>query len=195
MATSVLEQGLGRNIKKCADFMIFVMKQTQRLYQDLEELLAAEGPWVPTGETCFFSSYATTLEMLDRRFPAAVGKLYAPGRDDEMTRVVATVEAHFSPTCGVDEALLVLGHVQFPRRVSYAEAANEYDAGQFVETLLGKPPTYGEERHFEAGSHPGVFERAGAIRVTAWPLAHVTREVLEHTVLSALRRVRELDKR
>ena len=115
----MLEQGLGQNIKTCADFMIFVMRQTQRLFQDLEELLTTEGPWVSTGDTCFFPSYSTTLATLDRRFPGSVGKLYAPGRDDGMTRVVAAVEAHFSPSCGVDEALLVLGHVQFPRRVTY----------------------------------------------------------------------------
>jgi hypothetical protein len=190
MPTNVLEEGLGQNIKKCADFLIFVMKRTQVLYQDLEELLTPEGPWTPVSDTMVFASYTTTLETLDRRFPSAVGKLYAPLRDDEHTRVAAVVEAHFSPSCGADEALLVLGHVRFPRPVSYAEALNEYDASQFVETLFGKePPGYGEERQFESGLHPGVFDGASDIRVTAWPLAQITRESLEQTVLSTLRKV------
>jgi hypothetical protein len=191
MPDGLLDLSLGQNIKKCADFMIFVMKQTQRLFLDLEELLEAEGgPWKPIGETMVFSSYTATLESLDRRFPASLGKLYSPSRDDEHSRVVAAMEAHFSPSCGAEEALLVLGHARFPRPISYTDALNDYDSGSFVESLYGKePPPYGEERHFESGFHPGVFSGAASVRATAWPLAQITRETLQTTVLQTLRQV------
>lgn len=189
MAATGLE-GLGESIKTSTDLLLFVMKRAQALFRDLEEVLSETGDWVPTGNTMFFSSYSTTLDTLHERMPAGVGKLYAQSSDDETTREAAVVETHFSPSSGAGEALMVLGHVQFTRKVSYAEASNQYDAGSFVETLYGKEtPFFGQTRRFEAGEHPGVFESAGVVRIISWPLVQITSpEWLRKTVLGTLQK-------
>jgi hypothetical protein len=189
---SETKEDLGVSIKKCTEFIASVHAETQMLLIDISGVLERHKFLSIKGSGIVVSDSST--KNIDN--PAgwchkAVARLFGEGGRKGRSKKLLAVEAHFAPSFGIDQAMLVIGYARFDEPQDKESLVAAYEESEWMAAAYGDDtPKLDEVCPRSKDDRRKIVPAASDVKVIGWALVSLdSSEVAQKKAAEALRKL------
>jgi len=187
-----VEQNLGVSIKRSTEFIAAIHSQTQMVLVEISGILEKHKFESVRGTSIFVPVRSMNIQSPEAWCHKVVARLFGEGGKSQKSTHLVAVEAHFAPTFGVDEAVVVLGFARLSEGHGREDLQASYEEHGWVATVFENTEFRSDSVQKHAGGTPGwqPFPDLEELRVIAWPLVSFdSSETVKRKVSEGLRKL------